>query len=325
MIAAELLRFRKRRSLQVIVFAIPLLVAFFFAAGFLSIKDIPVFDPVAFRQDLIDQGCCIGMDPETQEAFLGDMVANEQSNYHQQDTLIRNQRAIFAFAQSVVTALGNGPILLLALILLTATTIGDEFAWGTIRTSLLASSRRRAFLGVRLGGLALTSIAVIVLMMIVGTVMPFVLGVAGSRLPEPMPAVDPGALIVLAVGLLLASLMAIGFAALVTLLLRSGSLTLVGGLVYLAIEAAILTLLTRFEAFQEKGALAWALDAFPLHGMSTLFRVAGEAASGIRAFSGPITDRSIDGTLVPLVALAVWTVVLASLAMWRFQRMDIVE
>ena len=325
MIAAELLRFRKRRSLQVIVFAIPLLVAFFFAAGFLSLKDIPAFDAAAYRQELLDQGCCIGMEPNDQEQFLNDMVGNQQQQYDQQDTFIRNSRAVFAFPQSIVTALGNGPILLLALILLTATTLGDEFAWGTIRTALLASSRRRAFLGVRLGGLALTSLTVIVLMILVGTVMPFLLGVAGSRLPEPMPAVDVAALGVLALGLFFASLMAIGFAAFVTLMLRSGALTLVGGLVYLAIEAAILTLLTRFEAFQEKGALAWVLDAFPLHGMTTLFRVAGEAASGLRTFAGPITDRSIDATFVPLVALAVWAAIFVSLAMVRFQRMDIVE
>ena len=50
---------------------------------------------------------------------------------------------------------------LLALVLLTATTIGDEFGWGTIRTTLLGSSHRWRILLVRLGALWLTVAALI--------------------------------------------------------------------------------------------------------------------------------------------------------------------
>ena len=54
LIRAELLRFRKRRSLQIIVIAVPLLVAFFFFTTFASVGDVPPpFDAEAVRARIL--------------------------------------------------------------------------------------------------------------------------------------------------------------------------------------------------------------------------------------------------------------------------------
>ena len=70
--------------------------------------------------------------------------------------------------------------------------------------------------------------------------------------------------------------------------MRSGSLTLVASLVYLAVEAATLALLLRFDAFQQDGSMAWLLDAFPIRGTTTLMNGATRAASGLGSFPGEV-------------------------------------
>ena len=75
LIRAEWLRFRKRRSLQIIVLAVPLLVAFFFVAGYASTGEMPPpFDEVATRQRLIDEGFVLGFPPEEVEAYLAQAI-----------------------------------------------------------------------------------------------------------------------------------------------------------------------------------------------------------------------------------------------------------
>jgi hypothetical protein len=140
----------------------------------------------------------------------------------------------------------------------------------------------------------------------------------------PGPPIDAGALAVLVVGEIEAAFMVIAFASMATLLVRSGSLTLVVMLVYVVIEAAILTLLLRFEAFQSGGSLERLLDAFPVRGMATLTEVASRAASGVPRYPGDVI-RDLDLVTVPMVALLVWGAVFLAIAFRRFQRMDIVE
>ena len=324
LVRAVWLRLRKRISLQVIVLAVPLLGAFFFLAGFASISEQPPFDPAATRARLIADGYAQGLPPDQAEQFIQESVNAERSQWESTEAGLNLQRERFAFPQGIVTTLASSAILSFALILLTATTLGDEFGWGTIRTSLLASSRRRSFLAVRLGALALAAAAILVLLVLLGAMLPLLLGAAGARLPVTT-AVDGGALGVAVIGQLVTSLAVIGFAALVTVLLRSGSLTLVAVLVYVAVEAAILTLLIRLEPFQNRADLGWLLDAFPVRGISTLTNTTLRAASGLPNFPGETVDRSLEPAIVPLVALIAWAGLFAALAFRRFQRMDIVE
>ena len=322
---AEWLRLRKRRSLQVIVLAVPILVAFFFLAGYASIgSDPPPFDPAEVRARILAEGWLEGVPPDEAEVIIAEQIEAERQMYPQQVDSLNTQRARYAFPQSLVTVLGSGMFVLFALILLTATTIGDEFSWATIRTALLASSHRRRMLAVRLGALVAIAGLIFGLLLLLGTLLPAVLGMIGARLPATT-AVDPVALLVLLAGEMVIAIAVITFATLATLLVRSGSLTLVVMLVYVVIEAAVLVLLLRFETFQDNGASEWVLDTFPVRGIATLTDVASRAAGGLPNYPGEVIVRDLSGAGLPFVALLVWGSLFAILAFRRFSRMDIVE
>ena len=327
---AELLRLRKRRSLQVIILAVPLLVGFFFVLGHGSIYEPPPFDPVAYRAQLLADGFGIGMPPEELEQLLDEAVGFAEEDQERQLEYAALTRATFHFPYSLVTVLGYGTFVLLALVLLAATTTGDEFGWGTVRTTLLANSHRRGVLLVRIGALVVAAMLMFGLLLLLGTILPFVLGVGSGRLPATLPTFDYGALVVLLGGLLLASVAVIGLATLATLVVRSGALTLVVVLIYVVVEAAILLALTRFQQFGfdsqgRPGELAWLLDAFPVRGLATLSTAAGQAASGLPPFGGDAVVRDLAPVALPFLSLTIAAIIFLALAFRRFGRMDIVE
>lgn len=330
---AELLRLRKRRSLQVIVLAVPLLVAVITVLGYNSIYQPPPFDEAAFRQEMLDSGFGVGMPPDELEALLDELVVSQREQYALQEESTKLSRAAFTFPRSLTMALGTGVFILLALVLLTATTIGDEFGWGTMRTSLIASTNRRRFLLVRLGAIVVASLVIFGLLLVVGTVAPLLLNIPASKLPVAMPDFDAGAFLVMLGGEAIAGLMVIAFAAAVALLMRNGALVLLAALVWLAVEAAVLSLLFRFpeiagtfsETGQTPGPLAWVLEIFPLRGLTTLIQTTAAAASGLPAYQGEVISRDLDIVAVPITSFAILTVIFAAVAFYRFQRMDIVE
>lgn len=327
LLRAEVLRLRKRRSLQIIVLAVPVIVAIVFVLGYNSIQDQPAFDEASYRQELIDSGFTAGVPPEQADQYLDDAVEQGRQMFAQEEESARLIRATYAFPYSLAHVLANGTFVLIALILLTATTIGDEFGWATIRTSLIASTRRRQFLAVRLGTVVVAGLLIDALLLVLGAVLPLLLNIPASKLPDALPTFDAGALLILLGGEVVAGLAVIAFAALVTLLARSGSLTLVAILVWVAIEAAVLTALVRLPNFGEGQPPpdAWLLDAFPLRGMTTLINNASRAASGLANYPGETVSRELGNAPVPIVSFAILAVLLGAFAFRRFQRMDIVE
>ena len=325
-IRAEWVRLGKRRALQVIVIAVPLLAAFFFLSGYASIwEGPPPFDAAEVRARIIAEGYYLeGVPPEEVEAVLAQAIESERVNTEMQLADLERTRSGYAFPESLVTVFGSSMVILFALILLTATTIGDEFSWGTIRTTLIASSHRRRLLLVRLAAMALIAVLLLVSLLFLGLILPFVLSAAGARLPTPGP-IDAGALGVLILGQLVAGLAVIAFAAMATLLVRSGSLTLVVLLVYVLIEAAILAVLLQFEGFRDNGPSAWILDAFPVRGMGTMAQAATRAASGLPGYPGEVVVRNLGAAALPLLSLSIWTCLFAGIALRRFRRMDIAE
>lgn len=324
-VRAEWIRLRKRRSLQVIVLAVPLLVAFFFFAGYASIwEGPPPFDAAEVRARLIAEGFLEGVPPEEAEVYLADAIEQERfftEQALQQGTLARST---YAFPQSLVTVFGSGMFIVFALILLTATTIGDEFGWGTIRTTLLASSHRRRLLLVRFAAMALIAVLLLLSVLLLGVVLPLVLAVAGAELPSA-PAIDAGPLGVLILGYLVAGLAIIALAAMAALIMRSGSLALVVIPVYVLVETAILAVLLQFEGFRDNGPSVWMLDAFPVHGMSTLTSVASRAASGLATYPGEVIVRDLSNVSLPLLSLLTCAGLFVAIAFRRFTRMDIAE
>jgi ABC-type transport system involved in multi-copper enzyme maturation permease subunit len=328
---AELLRLRKRRSLQVIVLGAPLLMGVLFVLGYASIYHNEPFDAAGFRAQLIADGYVIGLPPEEAEALLDQTVEEARRSYAMSEEGEALQRAGHLFPYSLATVLGSGLFVLMAMFLLTVTTVGDELSWGTIRTTLLASGHRRRVLVVRFCAMAVAGVVMLALALVVGAILPFVLGVAAARLPATLPPFDFGALAVLVLGLMVAGGLLVGFAALAVLTFRSGPLALISIPVYIAVEAAVLLALLRFPNIGgdpmtgEPGPDAWILDVFPLHGLTTLLTTAARSAIGFANYPGEPISRDLSGVQVPIVSFVIAAVVFGALAFRRFQRMDIVE
>jgi hypothetical protein len=322
---AEWLRFRNRRILLLIIIAVPLLATFFFFASYTSNTYVlPTFDPEEVRARVIAEGWFAGLPPDEVEAAIVQEIELERVNYEQSLEQLAITRARYAFPQSIVILLGNVTFMFVALVLLTAMSIGDEFGWGTVKTALLASSRRRLLMFVRLVALTLVAAGMLAMLVLLGAILPAVLTLAGTPQPNTQP-IDPVGLIALLFGQLLISTMVITFSALMTLLIRSGSLTLVACLAYAIVETAVVGLLTQLEAFQYQGANEWLLDALPLRGTFALIGVAAQATGGLPTYAGEIIDRDLGAARVPFVAIALWAGLFATLAFRRFSWMDIVE
>lgn len=325
LLRAEWIRFRRRSSIQVIVLAVPALAAFMFLSGSAAVgPEPPPFDPAAVRAELIAQGYGQGLPPDQLEQALNDAVEAQRFPVELAREQYRLARSAFAFPHGIVTLFGNGTLVVLAVLLLTATSLGDEFGWGTIRTVLLASNHRARILLLRLGVILGIGAALLAMLGVLGVVLPLIVTALGAPAVD-VPPLHIGALGVLVLGTLEATFMVLAFGAMVTVLVRSGSLTLVLLLVYVALEAGVLTLLLRFAPFQEGGGLVWLLDAFPLRGFTRLTGIAGQVAAGLPQFPGESVPTDLSATFVPLVAFLLWGAFFLAIAYRRFTRMDIVE
>jgi ABC-type transport system involved in multi-copper enzyme maturation permease subunit len=322
---ADWLRFRKRGALQVMVIAVPVVAAFFYMVGYSgSGGGLIPFDEAAYRQQLIDEGAVTGLPPDEAEQQLQQMVASERSGYDEQARSIRATQSTYAFPQSLLLLLGFATFAFLAIILITATTIGDEFGWGTIRTSLIASSNRRRFFLGRFVTLASVAVVLLTALLLLGVVLPGVLAVTGNG-PPAAPPIDAAWLAVLVLADLVISITLISFAMMATFLVRSGGLALVAALIYVAIEGAVLAALTRIEAFQDAGSLRWILNLLPFRATVTILDKLAVAAGRVEVYPGSNGPSDPGAAWLPLAALAVWGAVFLAIAFWRFRRMDIVE
>jgi ABC-type transport system involved in multi-copper enzyme maturation permease subunit len=323
---AEWLRLRKRPPAVIILLGVPALVAAFFVGGYVSIYDPGPFDEAAVRAEAIEFGYLGGVPPEEFEQALDEYVASQRQGHASMVADQARIRATFAFPRSLITVLGNASIVFLALILLTAITLGDDFGSGTIRTALLANSNRRRLLAARLLALIAMAIFLFGMLLVLGAALPAILGVEGRQLPANLPPVDGGALAVLLGGELLAAITIIAFAMMATVFVRSGALSLVAVLVYTALEGVVLALLSRLPNFNySDGKDAWLLTALPLRGLAEITNVAGRAASGLASYEGEVISRDLHATYLPIGSYVVVAVAFGLVAFWRFRRMDIVE
>ena len=119
------------------------------------------------------------------------------------------QLALYAFPQSIGATLQNVQLLLLALLAyLAAALTSAEFAYGTIRTSLVANPDRRRFIAVRLLALAAIAVVLTAALVLIGAVLPFVAGLLGQEWPAEVPV--RGSLPGMVAVLLLATALVIG-------------------------------------------------------------------------------------------------------------------
>ncbi len=279
LLRAEWLRLRKRRDLWIVALAVVALSIPTYFSGLANTGHIPI--------------------PP------GDIPPDVLAEIRQRQQL----RLIYAFPQSIGTVVQNGQILALALIAyLAAAVTGADFAYGTIRTSLVAHADRAGFVLVRLVGIAVAAVLLIVLMVALGVVLPAVAVLAGTDLPtvaEP----DIGRLLGVVGASLLASLFLIGLTTLFALVIRNAAIALVLTIAYAFVEGAVVGLIV--QRVGEGSPIRWVP---PVANLQLLFQRA--------------EDPTVGASMPALVAIFIgvgWAVLAWAACAWILARSDVRE
>lgn len=207
----------------------------------------------------------------------------------------RNELMQYAFPASVGLVLENGQLLLLALVAYVGVaTTGAEFAYGTIRTSLVAHGNRVGYVLVRLGAVSAFAVLLLAVHIMLGAILPAVASLLGHDL---LPAeASRGALEIAAlVGiLLLAATAIIGLATAWTLVMRSAAIALVLTLAFVFVDGALHGLILEATGGSQDVLAAWLLPA-----------------SSFQLLFSRLHDPSMAGTVpaaVPIAAAIGWTI-----------------
>lgn len=265
---------------------------------------IPVLAAIGFLEGYVNIASHFGWDPSGPEPpeILAAMAA---------------QRADYAFPHSLLLILGSAPWVLFAAFFLVSTTIGLEFGWGTLRTSLFVSPDRARLLASR--ALAVGAIGVVLLaaLLVLGVVMPQLLPLTGET-PPPSPPVEP----VMIAGAFAAALVSLGFwvalATLLAVLSRGPSLPFLLALVYFLIEGVVGGLAIWREAGLEllSGSLPFASVIALISGSTDATRY-GLATPDPSAFDRPLP--------VSFAVVIGWAALFFLAAIVRLRRIDVRE
>lgn len=220
---------------------------------------------------------------------------------------IRQNLLQYAFPESIGTVVQNGQILVLVLVAyLAAATSGAEFAYGTIRTSLVAHSDRGGFLIVRLASLMVTSLLLIGLLVVLGALLPLGATLLGTNF-APVPDLSVGVVAGTLGVLCLAAGFAIGLTTLWAILIRNAAIALVLSVAYILIEGAIAGLIVRFAGAES--VLRWLL---PVANLQLLFDRARGGATG-----------AVMPTLLAIAVAIAWVLALWAAGVMVLARADI--
>ena len=147
------------------------------------------------------------------------------------------EQAEYFFPSSLFRALDDATWVFLVAFFLTATSIGAEYAWGTIRTALLARSDRGRFISSRIVSILAICLVLVGLLFVVGAIMPLVLTALGEHQTAD-PPIQPD-LAPFLLSRLVATGFMIGFAAFITLLTRNAAIAFLIALVYVIAELLV--------------------------------------------------------------------------------------
>jgi hypothetical protein len=287
LLAADRVRFGRRRDLWILVALVPVILAVMFLADFNGVTTPPQ------TEISIDPP-----DPVLEEELRQQMLAEWRAG-------LARQLPAFAFPASLLKMAGNiGPVILLSIYLATALVAG-EFEWGTVRTVHLTSSRGRT-LAVRVGVVVGLIAIAVGIGLLLGALIPFLLSVEGVPLQQyagPVPDFWAGManrLVVqlpfIAVPVLMAVLArSIGFAFLLTLLFFVADLAITGA------------------PFWSNSPAPW-VPAVTASG--SISRLLGGTDSPISALA-PVA--------VSFGAVLAWAIIPVLLAIGRFRRIDLDE
>jgi len=244
LLRAEWLRLRKRRDLWLVALALVALSIVAYASGLSSAETNYAIPP-------------------------GEQIPPEILEQ------IRQQRLQYAFPLSIGSVVQNGQILVLALIAYVAAAVsGAEYAYGTVRTSLVAHADRRGFMIVRLAGLTVVGVVLIGLLVLVGALLPAIAMLLGTRFPAVVDQ-EFGSLAGLVAVTLLTACFVIGLTSLWVVLIRNAAIALVLTIAYVLSEGAIVGLIVR--AAGEESAIRWVL---PVSDLQLLFSRVHDTSMG---------------------------------------------
>lgn len=287
LLAADRVRFGRRRDVRFLVALVPIILALMFVAEFNTLTTPPQID---FFMD--------PPDPVAEAEFRAQMLAEWRNR-------LITELPAFAFPASMVKVSGNiGPLALLA-IYLGIGLVAAEFEWGTVRTIHLTSNRGRT-LAVRTGVVVGLVAIVTALGLVLAALIPFLLSVEGRPLQDYAQPV-PGLLSEVGVRIV-AVLPFVSIPILIAVLARSMSFAFLLTLLFFVADLAV----TGAAQFWQASPLPWVPTVTVTGAIS-------------RLMLGP--EDQLLGSLAPasvsVVALLAWSILPVVAAIARFRRIDI--
>ena len=267
-----------------------------------------------------------GLTQEEIDAEIERMVAEQVGFQEEERRSFEAQQAIalskYDVAQSPFTLVGFGLVPLIALVFATTLILGEEFRYGTVRTSLLAASDRRQFLAARLITFLAMIVALFAALILLSLVLALMLRVFGAEIPPSPQPINAAASIALFASELLITFTFVAFGVALTLLTRSGALPLLILAVWVLAELFVFSL----AIFQVGQPLA----AVPLVFLTTNIRallttLAADTGAIALVDSGSLSAAISIPTWGVAAIVVAWAVLFLAIADRRFRSMDIVE
>lgn len=331
LLRADWLRFRRRKDFWIIAIAVCLFSGISFLAAYRSDAAAPTrfsLDPVQIRQEILfNTGFSGGMTQAEIDAQIDLMVADQLvQNQQQREEFERQQQVTlqkYDVSQSVFTILGSGLMPILALVLGTSLAVGDEFRFGTVRTSLLAAGNRRRFLGARLVSLFAMTVVLFAILALIGVGLGVGLRIAGAELAPVTTPIDPLSALLWLGAQVLATMVLIALAVALTVVLRSGALPLLLIVIAAFAELFIANLLPIFRPGEF---LAGVPQGFLTTSIQKLTTVLGYQTHAVALADAYLPTTAIDLPLVVVAGIiATWGILFLIIADRRFRTMDVVE
>lgn len=326
---ADWLRFRRRREFWIIAVAVGVFSAVSFLAAYRSDAADPTWfslDPAQIRQEILGYTEFGGMTQPEIDAQIDQMVADQliQNRAQSQEWEARQRVSLQKYdpSQAAFTILGTGLMPILALVLAASLAVGDEFRYGTVRTSLLAAGNRRRFLGARLVSLLTATLCLFALLILVGVGLGLGLRAIGAELAPVTTPIDPLSALFWLGAQILTTIVAIALAVALTVVLRSGALPLL----LILIAALVELFVANLPIFRPGEFLAGVPQGFLTTNIRMLTTVLGYQTHAVALADAEVPTIAIDLSLVVVAAMiAVWGLLFLLIADRRFRTMDVVE
>jgi ABC-type transport system involved in multi-copper enzyme maturation permease subunit len=224
-------------------------------------------------------------------------------------------RVLYVFPRSIVTMLHQGTWVFMAAAFVTASWIGSEFDWGTIRNVFLIRPERGRFLATRLASVILIMTIALALTGLLGAILPALTGIgSGMAAPEVPPRTIPLA----AFGAWVWALAFIAVAALAAVLTRSPIFALILTAGYFLLDGLIANLPVWGSSIEGVRSV---LLGVRLNGLTADV----QRASGLVDPSGVSSVADDFDPLLGLLVVAFWIGLAFGLAYLVLRRADIRE